>query len=312
MIPKVIHYCWFGNKKMPDLAVKCLESWKKNCPDYKIVKWSEENFDINICNYVREAYESEKYAFVSDYVRIYVLVHFGGIYMDTDVEVIKPIDRFLREKAFIGFESFTYVSTGIIGAEKGLPFFMEILERYHERYFIGLDGKLDMTTNVAMITDLCYKYGLIRNNTKQNIAGLTLYPKDYFCPKDYITGIIDRTVNTYTVHHFTGSWLKKVSRPLINLALDKIKKASQIYLYGAGEYAEECLKILDTMDVAITGVVVTRPDKKDTFYGHKIIGIDCVKERKALMLIAVHEQYYQEIVDGLKNRGFRNFIYVCE
>lgn len=312
MIPKIIHYCWFGSKKMPDLEVKCLESWKKNCPDYKIIKWSEENFDINICEFVKEAYENKKYAFVSDFVRLYVLVYYGGIYMDADVEVLKPIDKFLCETAFSGFQSITVVPTGIMGAEKGFPFFKELLDEYWEKHFIQPNGKLDLTANVAMITDSCVKYGLIKNNEKQNIVGLTLYPRDYFCPKDPSTGRIYITENTYTIHHFTGSWVKRVSKSLIDLKLEQLKSASQLYLYGAGEYAGECIKILDAVDVEINGVVVTTPGEKHTFYGHKVIGVDSLEEKSALILIAVSEQYYQEIADGLKSRGLDNYIYVCE
>lgn len=111
MIPKIIHYCWFGRGKMPKLALKCLKSWNKYCSDYKVICWNEDNFDINSNQYVKEAYESRKYAFVSDYVRLYALYNYGGVYMDTDVEVIKNIDKFLAEKAFTGFESETYVTT---------------------------------------------------------------------------------------------------------------------------------------------------------------------------------------------------------
>lgn len=312
MIPKIIHYCWFGSKKMPEMETKCIDSWKKYCSDYKIIKWSEENFDINICDYVKEAYENKKYAFVSDFVRLYVLVYYGGIYMDADVEVLKPIDKFLCEKAFSGFQNPTVVPTGIMGAEKGFPFFKELLDEYWQKHFVHSDGELDLTANVAMITDFCVKYGLIKNNEKQSIAGLTLYPMDYFCPKNPSTGMINTTKNTYTIHHFTGSWVKRVSKVLIDLKLEEIKSASQLYLYGAGEYAGECIKLLDEMDVRIDGIVITKPDKKRTFYGHKIIGVDSFKEKDALILIAVGERYYQEIADGLKDRGIENYIYVCE
>ncbi len=312
MIPKTIHYAWFGPKELPELAIKCLESWKKNCPDYKIIRWSEENFDINICDYVKEAYENKKYAFVSDFVRLYALVQHGGVYMDTDVELIKPIDEFLCEKAFSGFESFTDVPTGIMGAERGFRLFEELLDAYRDRHFVQPDGKLDMTTNVAAITDSCVKHGLVRNNTKQRVAGLTLYPKDYFCPKDWTNGMIHITTNTCAIHHYSGSWLKKVSKSLICSRLKEIKGASKLYLYGAGKYAEECIKILDMADVKIHGIVVTELEKKYTFYGHKIIEADCIEDKDALVLIAVREQFYQEIVNGLNDRGIKNYIYVCE
>lgn len=212
MIPKIIHYCWFGKNPLPELAVKCIESWKQFCPDYKIKEWNESNFNLDICPYVREAYKARKWAFITDYVRIYVLVNEGGIYMDTDVEVLKPIDRFLSNKAFSGFEKIDAIPTGIMACERGFSFFQELLEYYANRHFIQHDGSYDLTTNVSIITKICLEYGLVLNNTKQTIRGFTLYPKDVFCPKNYCTGVIECTKRTYTIHHFSGSWHSKKQR----------------------------------------------------------------------------------------------------
>ena len=183
MIPKVIHYCWFGRNPLPELTVKCIESWKKFCPDYEIVRWDESNFDIASCDYAREAYEAKKYAFVSDYARLKVLVDHGGVYMDADVEVIKPLDKFLSEQAFSGFDSLITIPTGIMACEKGFALFADMLREYDTRHFILSDGSFDLTTNVITITNHCKPLGFIPNNTKQTINGFTLYPKDYFCPK---------------------------------------------------------------------------------------------------------------------------------
>ena len=127
-IPKVIHYCWFGKGKMPVLADKCIKSWKKYCPDYEIIEWNEENFDINCCDYVREAYENRKFAFVTDYVRLYAMYTYGGIYMDTDVELLKPLDSFLQDAAFIGFENKESIATAIIGCNKENKFFKAFIQ----------------------------------------------------------------------------------------------------------------------------------------------------------------------------------------
>ncbi|MBQ7544534.1 MAG: hypothetical protein IJT02_06275 [Synergistaceae bacterium] len=140
MIPKVIHYCWFGGKPLPELAQKCLASWEKFCPDYEIVRWDESNFNVNCCDYVREAYEAKKWAFVSDYARLKVLVDNGGVYMDTDVEVIKPLDEFLVHEAFSGFESEKAIPTGIMACEKGFAPFAEMLADYHTRHFYRRGG----------------------------------------------------------------------------------------------------------------------------------------------------------------------------
>ena len=207
MIPKVIHYCWFGRGKMPPLALNCIASWKKYCPDFQIKEWNEDNFDLDLFPYAREAYDNKKFAFVTDVVRLYALYHEGGVYMDTDVEVIKPLDKFLVHHAFSGFENLTEVPTGIMASEKGGKWAQENLEYYVGRHFLLPDGQLDITPNVKTITRLLLPYGLKQNNTFQDFPGLiTMYPKDYFCPKSPDTGEIILTNNTCTIHHFNGSW----------------------------------------------------------------------------------------------------------
>jgi hypothetical protein len=208
MIPKIIHYCWFGGNPLPADARRCIESWKKYLPDYKIKEWNENNFDINSNQYVREAYEKRKFAFVTDYVRLYALVNEGGVYMDTDVEVIKSYDPFLHHTAFSGFENNNYVPTGMMASEKGGKWVRELLDEYLDRKFIQEDGSLDTTTNTFTITKNMVSHGLIQNNTFQDFPGLaTFYPSDYFCPKDHTDGIIKLTANTVCIHHFAGSWL---------------------------------------------------------------------------------------------------------
>lgn len=207
MIPKKIHYCWFGGNSLPELAIKCIESWKKHCPDYEIIEWNENNFDINCCDYVKEAYDAKKWAFVSDVVRLYALVNYGGIYMDTDVEVLKSLDDILKYEAVSGFENEKSIPTGLMGCKKNQKLFEELLHEYDNIHFLKEDGTLDMTTNVVRITTLCLKYGLKLNNTFQIVNGFALFPNDYFCPKDYLTKKINLTENTYTIHHFDGSWL---------------------------------------------------------------------------------------------------------
>lgn len=206
MIPKVIHYCWFGRSPLPELAEKCIESWKKYCPDYEIIEWNETNFDINCCEYVREAYEAKKWAFVSDVARLYVLINYGGIYMDTDVEVVRPLDDLLIYIAVSGFESETRIPTGLMGSCAKQELFKEFLDGYKNAHFKRHDGSLDLTTNVTRITDHCLKYGLQLNNSIQTIKGFTLLPYDYLCPKNFETGELKITENTFCIHHFDGSW----------------------------------------------------------------------------------------------------------
>ena len=195
---------------MPEMALKCIESWKKYCPDYEIKEWNEDNFDLDLYPYAREAYDNRKFAFVTDVVRLYALYHEGGVYMDTDVEVLKPLDRFLIHHAFSGFEREHQVPTGIMASEKGGKWAKENLEYYNNRHFVKEDGTLDLRSNVLTITKLLMPYNLQLNNTYQDLPDLiTMYPKDFFCPKNFRTREINLTENTYCIHHFNGSWWSK-------------------------------------------------------------------------------------------------------
>ena len=208
MIPKKLHYCWFGGNSFPILTLKCIHSWKQYCPDYEIIEWNENNFDITINQYVKEAYESKKWAFVSDYVRLYVVYNYGGIYMDTDVEVLKPLDVFLDHTAFSGFESESTIPTGIMGGVSGNQWFKILLSYYDFIPFISRDGSFDLRTNVITITNQTKEfYNILLNNSYQVfLDGLVIYPKEYFCPKDYSDGLINISERTYCIHHFSSSW----------------------------------------------------------------------------------------------------------
>lgn len=193
---------------MPELARECISSWKEHLSDYVFKEWNEEVFDIASNKYVQQAYDNKKYAFVTDYVRLFALYTEGGIYMDTDVEVIGSFDPFLHHTAFSGFENNNYVPTGMMAAEKGSIWAKELLDQYDSREFINDDGSFDMTTNTIVITDYMVSHGLIRNNSFQDFPGLcTMYPSEYFCPKDHTTGEIHITNNTVCIHHFAGSWI---------------------------------------------------------------------------------------------------------
>lgn len=211
MIPKKIHYCWFGRGQMPELAVKCIKSWEKYLPDYEIVMWNEDNFDVNQNRYTKEAYDAKKYAFVTDYVRLYALYHHGGIYMDTDVEVIKPLDDFLNHRAFTGCEDNMMCVTGTMASEKGHKWVEELLLGYTDRVFILSNGSFDNTPNTKVITDTTIKnYGWQSKNTYQVLKeDLNIYPYDVFCAKEWRTQKLCVTENTHTIHHFSASWHTK-------------------------------------------------------------------------------------------------------
>lgn len=207
MIPKVIHYCWFGRGDLPSEALRCIDSWKRVLPEYEIVRWDEDSFDITCNRYVREAYEAKKYAFVSDYVRLYALYHHGGVYMDTDVEVLKSFDPYLHHRAFSGFENVYQVPTGVMACEQGFEGFGELLRDYDDRSFTKSDGTLDLTTNVKVITDHYVKRGLKRNNKLQVVDGLALYPNIVFCPYLHEIGSSVFNKETVAIHHKYGSWI---------------------------------------------------------------------------------------------------------
>jgi len=209
MIPKIIHYCWFGGKPKSEFILKCMESWRKYCPDYEIVEWNESNFDINSNIYVKEAYESRKWAFVSDYVRLYALATVGGFYLDTDVELVKSLDAFCDYPAFTGYESQYSVPTAVMGGEKNNEWIEYLLTYYNDRHFVKENGGFDVTTNVVTITEMTkQKYPMRFDNKKYSIPEVvTFFPKDYFAPKSPGDKHYTITENTVGIHHFDGSWM---------------------------------------------------------------------------------------------------------
>ena len=207
MIPKIIHYCWLGGKPKPELAQKCIRSWKKICPDYEIVEWNESRFDIAVAPlYVRQAYEAGRWAFVTDYVRLAALTQMGGVYIDTDVELIRPLDPYRKHQAFAGFETPQRIQTGLLACEPGFPLFMEFLHYYDTAQFLRSDGTQDTTTNVQVLTGLCEQRGLEGNDQFQIVDGLAIYPREVFCPVDYDTQKLKKTRKTVAIHWFLASW----------------------------------------------------------------------------------------------------------
>jgi mannosyltransferase OCH1-like enzyme len=218
MIPKIIHYCWFGGNKLSEDVKRYIDSWHRFCPDYLIIEWNEKNFDMSGIPYVKEAYDQKKWAFVSDYVRLYALKNYGGIYLDTDVEIIKSLDQFLQNKAFIGAESKYSVCTAVIGAEKNAKFIDELLHLYDNIHFVN-GQKIDMTPNSQRIFKyLETKYKYKDSDTPIHWNNCTLYPKEYFSPINCYTFKQEITKNTYCIHRFAGTWKNKKE-----LYLNKIK-----------------------------------------------------------------------------------------
>lgn len=207
MIPRTIHYCWFGRGEMPQLAKDCIASWHKCMPDWEYKLWNEDNFNINAVPYVKEAYEAKVYAFVSDYVRLLALCSEGGLYLDTDVKVFKPFDALLKYKAFAGFEGSKHMPVGtcVMASEAHGEWAAEMFGAYHDRHFNMPDGSHDMTSNVQFITAIMASNGFRQDGSEQDYKDLHVFPVDYFCPRQ-TTGEYRRTENTYCEHLGLNSW----------------------------------------------------------------------------------------------------------
>ena len=210
MIPRIIHYCWFGRSDIPELACHCIETWHKYMPDYEFRFWNEDVFDINQIPYTKEAYQAKKFAFVSDYVRLLALEQEGGIYMDVDFEVYKPFDDLLNYKAFAGFEGSKHspLMMGVIASEPHGVWVTEQREAYLDRRFFTSDGRMDLTTNVEFISARMRKEGFVQNGKEQDYKDLHIFPVDYFCPQQ-TSGEFIKTENTYCNHRGLDSWSDK-------------------------------------------------------------------------------------------------------
>lgn len=206
VIPKIIHYCWFGHGKKTVLSKKCIASWKKYCPDYTIIEWNESNIDLNMNQYTKMCYEEKKYAFLADYIRLIVVEKYGGIYLDTDVEVVRPLDDLLLNQAFIGYEVGEYINTGGgFGAEAGNVVVQQMINEYDH----FLDGQHGVEGCPILNTRALLKLGLKQDGKMQNLKNVMIYPVEYFSPFNYGNGKLSKTENTYTIHWFAMSWLDK-------------------------------------------------------------------------------------------------------
>ena len=214
MIPKTIHYCWIGGNPLPESAKKCIKSWKKYCPDYKIVEWNESNYDFTRVPYMKEALQAKKWGFAPDYARLDIVYTHGGIYLDTDVEIVKPFDPLLQLNAFAGFQDDSQVALGLgFGAEPRNPVIKKLMESYSGMHFIKDDGTPDLTPSPRLNTDvLVRECGLTPENGLQELDGITVFPAEYFCPKSFEDGVLRKTKNTYSIHHFDASWFSDESK----------------------------------------------------------------------------------------------------
>ena len=217
MIPKIIHYCWFGERPLPRSAIKCINSWKRFFQNYEIKEWNESNFDVNMMSFTREAYAAKKYAFVSDVARFWILYQEGGLYFDTDVEVIAPMDDIIERGPFMGVEAMDVyekgwpaVAPGLgLGVEKGNDFYHKVLDYYEKHHYCDANGIQLPGTVVMHTTNLLRENGLRPETGIQCVAGIWIYPPEYFCPLEDATGILRKTTNTRSIHWYSKTWIDK-------------------------------------------------------------------------------------------------------
>lgn len=221
MIPKIIHYCWFGNAPLTPLSEKCIASWKKYLPDYEIRRWDESNFDVYAHPYSSDAYKAGKYAFVSDYARFKILYQYGGLYFDTDVEIIAPYRDIAERKPFMGFENdgvdgVMAVNPGLgIGAEPGMALYKMILDRYDTLPFLLENGERNPYSMIQLVTDILKSKGLNGNTGIEWIGGVLVYPQNWFNPFDDATGRLHKTADTKSIHWYSKSWMQKQSGVMV-------------------------------------------------------------------------------------------------
>lgn len=222
MIPKIIHYCWFGDKPIPKLETKCMESWHLKMPEYMIMRWDETNFPFEIYPFAKKALQKKKYAFVADVARLHALINHGGIYLDTDVEILKSLSPLLNNQLVMGFETDNVIQTGVIAAQSHHPYLVEMME-----YYQG-DGIGDITTdnfiaNSALFAKHFAQKQIPLTNKEFQSENLLLLPSEYLCPINQATWEISTTDNTYCIHYLSGSWLgrkDRMSRKIKNIIGD--------------------------------------------------------------------------------------------
>jgi len=228
MLPKVIHYCWFGKNPKNKLIKKCIKSWEKYCPDFKIIEWNEDNYDVFANAYCKEAYENKMWAFVSDYARHDILYKHGGIYLDTDVELLKPLDDELLSQDFVGFESIKYVNSGLIfGASANNLACKQMLDSYESDRFILSNGCLNKCTVCERMTKILLEQGLVLDNTCQYVNGLKIYDSSYFNPLGvFKDGKIQE--HSYSIHHYNCSWHSRKEKLISFLGVKNTQKIIKI------------------------------------------------------------------------------------
>lgn len=263
MIPKVINYCWFGGNPLPDDAKRCISSWKQYFPDYEIKEWNETNFDLDSCDYIKEACQAKKWAFVSDYARFWILYKYGGLYFDTDVEVIKSMDDLVEKGPFMGEEaglpncSKSECNPGLgLAAGPGLGLYQEILDYYYTQHFINSDGSLNQETVVTRTSNILRKHGFKGDGSIEYVDGIYIYPPEYFCPMNYSTGKTLITENTRSIHHYSATWHSSLEDLIIQI--ERCGKGKRSMEYRLRRIVSLPFRVINKLETqGLSGVIKT-------------------------------------------------------
>lgn len=258
-IPKIIHYCWIGQNEMPERDKKNIEQWRILCPDYTFMFWNEQNYDITKNQYMREAYEKKKWGFVPDYLRLDIIFQYGGIYLDTDVEMCKRMDELLENSAFACFENKENVNLGSgFGAMPNNPIIKEMLNYYEDKHFVNPDGTLNSTPSPALQTEVLKRHGLCCDNKYQKLDGITIYPSEVLSPLDFTTGELKKTSKTVSIHWYNASWYDENERK----TLERVRKINKRFGKCIGKRIIQGMNIYSTLRrFGMKGVVIKIKNK---------------------------------------------------
>lgn len=322
-IPKIIHYCWLSEEEYPVKIRDCIDSWNRLLPDYQIKLWDRNSIDFDKWPYAKEALTLKKYAFASDIIRLIAIYSEGGIYLDSDIEVLKSFDSLLSDKAFIGFESGFRVGPWLIAGEKGNPIIKEMLDYYVGKHFCDKNGNIDMTPNTVPITRILSEHGLKPVNDIQRLDNITIYPEEFYCPMNPWTGKINKTENTYAMHLFAGAWNDNASDEM--LFIDKINDnisdfliwrnknhiTAPVIIFGTGVVGLRCLECLTQAgerNIVKCFVVTRRDNSWKEISGIKIKEIcECLNEDKEfIILVGTNPRSHDSICRSLNDNGFKN------
>jgi hypothetical protein len=316
-IPKIIHYCWLSGEPYPNDIQECIDSWHEFMPDYEFKLWDCNSFDVDSVTYVKQAVEAKKWAFASDYIRLWALYKYGGIYLDSDIKVLKSFDDLLNEKAFTAFESGGRVAAWIFGGQCGEPIFKELLSHYDNRHFIDESGKPDLTPNSIPVTQTLIRHGLVAENRTQMLDVITVFTEDYFSPFNPWTKRIRKTENTHAMHLFKGAWKGDKSdeefmgrvEEFTAKFVEKDLNGKHLIIFGAGVMGHLVREFIafEYPDVVVDAFLVTRNDTGfDRIEGVPVyeIGDSDDLKRETPVLVATISKYHEEIERNLEEAHY--------